>query len=93
MTKTISQLFNGNLIPIKNFGKNNSEIKYLEILLDRNIENLEQSLTENQKEVFSKYYDCINEYLSLLIEQAFSDGFSVATKLLTEAISGAENLQ
>lgn len=37
MTKTIAQLFNGDLILIKNFAKNNSEIKYLEILLDRNL--------------------------------------------------------
>ena len=88
--KTIAQLWNGNLQPIVRSGINNRQIKELEELMRRNIEELEEGLTDQQKEVFSVYSDCIEEYLVLTNEQSFCDGYSLGTKLTVEALTGAE---
>lgn len=93
MTKTIAQLWNGNLDPIGCFGKKNLEIKQLEDLIRRNLRKLEDNLTEKQKEIFEKYYDCINEYTLIISEQAFCDGFCMGTKLSVEALTGAEQIE
>ncbi len=92
MTKTIAQLWNGNLQPIQYSGKNNSEIKKLEHLLNRHLDNIEKTLNEQSKEVFQKYSDCINEYLLVLCEQCFCDGFCIGTKITSEALNNAELL-
>lgn len=50
MTKTIAELYNGNLCPIKNLGKFNTEIKHLEDLVEKNLESIEKELSKQQKE-------------------------------------------
>lgn len=92
MTNTISQLWNGNLEPIRFLGKNNTELKQLEKLMQDNLKKIEENLDDKQKEVFEKYNSCIDEYLVVLSEQAFCDGFCLGTKIFTEAISGAEQV-
>jgi len=92
MTTTIAQLWNGTLEPIRHLGKNNSEIKQLEDLIQRNIEKLKPTFNEETKKIFEKYNDCINEYIILLGEQAFCDGFCLGTKISSEAMNGAEQI-
>lgn len=92
MTETIAQLWNGTLDPIRYLGKNNPEIKNLEDLMHRNIEKLEEVLTEQQAKIFEAYSECINEYVILIGEQAFCDGFSLGTKILTEALSHVQQI-
>lgn len=90
MTKTIAQLWNGNLEPIRYFGKENPQIKDLEKLIQSNREKLEQNMNETEKEWFEKYSDCIGEYVDKLNEQAFCDGFCLGTKITTEALTSVE---
>lgn len=92
MTKTITELYNGNLLPIKNLGRYNDEIKQLENLMEKNLEMLEKELNEEQKAIFNKYDSNINEYMYLLSQQAFCDGFCIGTKLLAEALCGAQQI-
>lgn len=92
MTNTIAQLWNGNLEPVRNFGKNNSEIKQLQNLMRRNLDKLENSLNEEQKNQFANYCGCVEEYAILVSEQAFCDGFCLGTKIIVEALSGAEDI-
>ncbi len=87
MTKTIAALWNGNLDPVCCFGKNNSEIKQLETLMQKNLEKLEKSLDERSAKRFEAYTDCVNEYTLVVAEQAFCDGFCLGTKIVTEALS------
>lgn len=92
MTKTIEQLWNGTLEPINYLGKDNKDLKQLESLIQRNLEKLEKGLNENQQEILKKFNDCTNEYITLISEQAFCDGFSIGAKITVEALNNAEQL-
>lgn len=90
--KLISQLWNGNIKPIVNFWKNNKQLRELENYMQRHLETLESTLKDDEKISFEKYSGCIDEYITLIVEQAFTDGFSLGTKLFAEAISNADSL-
>ena len=92
MTKMIAQLWSGNLEPARHSGKNNAEIQELENLMQRNLEKLENNLTEHQKKIFENYNNCLSEYIILTAEQAFCDGYCVGTKLAAEALTEADGL-
>ncbi len=92
MTETIRQLWNGNLDPIRYLGLNNKEIKQLETLMQCNEEKLDKQLNEDEKETLEKYHDCMNEYATLIAEQAFCDGFCLGTKMIVEALCGVEQI-
>lgn len=87
MNTILSQLWNGNLCPVENSGKTDPEIQNLIILIERNGEKLNATLNDEEKNTFNNYIHCIEEYLSLSAEQAFSDGFSLASRILTEALT------
>lgn len=84
MSTTLTQLWNGNLRPVNDF--RNSEMTELETLMQRNLNDLEKVLKGKAIDSFEKYSDCVSEYVSIACEQAFCDGFCLATKLLTEAV-------
>ena len=83
----IANLWNGNIKPIKYFTKNNTEIQHLEKLLQKNLKTIEQAFSNKEKKLFKNYNDCIDEYISLLCEQAFTDGFSLGVNMITEAFN------
>ncbi len=89
MTKTIAQLWSGNLDPVKHLGEHNSEAQKLEHFMRRNLEKLETVIAENETatEIMESYADSVCEYLTVVTEQAFCDGFCLATKLAAEALS------
>lgn len=84
MKPTLFDLWNGNLCPVKEFGKNIPEIDELEKLIDGNSEKLISTLNDEQKERFSCYTDCINEYIGYANEEAFCYGFGLAIKMIME---------
>lgn len=92
MTKTIADLWNGNLEPVENLGINNGEMKDLEDTIGRLIERIEKLLNEEQKKMFEKYCDNVNRYLLVSSEQAFCDGYCLGTKITTEVLMGAEDV-
>lgn len=87
MKHIIEDLWNGSITPGEYCGVGNPELKELEKLIERNRGDLNQQLNEHQKKILEKYIDCTEEYLDLLMVQAFSDGFCLASKLLTEALT------
>ena len=90
MTKTIAKIWNGKLDPVRNLGENNPEMKQLGALIQRNLKKLEETLDEHQKELFEKYDACISDYMVVISEQAFCDGFSLGSKIIAEALCGSE---
>ena len=88
MTKTIAQLWNGNLSPVRYSGNNNSELQELAVLLQRHIDNAEKNLQSEDLMLFKKFNSCIEEYMTVLCEQAFCDGYSLGTKITAEALVG-----
>lgn len=93
MVQTLAALWNGNLSPVRHLGENNAELRHLEELIKRNTDLLEAQLNDMQKNRWESYFMCIEEYLSLMTEQAFCDGFCLGTKLTTEALGGAKKFE
>ena len=52
----------------------------------RHHENLEKSFTEEQKEIFEKFYDCWSEYMSLAEASIFEYAFKLGTRLAIESL-------
>lgn len=92
MTKTIAQLWNGDLEPVRYSGRKNDEITELEDLIHNNLNKLKEKLSRKTNETFEAYTDCIDEYITLVREQAFCDGYCLATKLTTEALNEIEKI-
>jgi len=86
MTHTISDLWNGNIAPCEHCGSHDTKANHLISLIERNREDLFKSLTAAQAETFQKYIDCCEEYLLRMLELAFYEGFSLASKLTIESM-------
>ena len=86
MTQTIVDLWNGNIAPCEHCGAHDAEANELIDLMERNRLDLNQGLTEAQKESFQKYIDCFDEYLLRMLELAFCDGFCLGGKLAAESL-------
>ncbi len=92
MSNTIEKLYEGKLEPLKSIGKSNGEMRRIGNLIERNKSKLEEMFDNDEKEIFEKYVECMDEYMLLLGEQAFCDGFCLGARILSEAVSGAEQL-
>ena len=90
MKNAIINLWHGNIYPARFLGKDHAEIKQLENLIEENKKDLEENLGEKPKEIFEKYKACINEYLTLICEEAFCNGYCLGTKLVVEALNDTE---
>ena len=88
----LTQLLNGQVKPFEEIGKNSDEIKELEKFIEQNFKELNNELNTKQKEILEKYSECVEEYFNLLIEDSFCTGFSLSTRILTEAIIKSEKL-
>lgn len=85
MTKTISQLWNGDLAPIQDLESHNPELKALDQAIQHTFEELEETLQDPHLSRFRTYNDSVGEYIAATCEQAFCEGFSLGLKLLSEA--------
>ena len=88
MNNPIKELWHGNIISREDSLTNSKEMKELLGYKARHHENLEKSFTDEQKEVFEKFHDCWNEYMSLaeaaIFEYTFKLGMQIAIKTLSE---------
>ena len=89
MNPVTERLWNGTLTPCRDCGSCDPEIKNLMELMQRNHDALMSLLAAPQQELFQKYQDCAKEYGYLISAHAFQDGFSLAVRLMTEAMSQA----
>lgn len=87
MNTTIEALWNGNIASAENCGVGDPEIENLVTLMEKHKEQLGRELGQQQIVTFEKYAACAEEYIYLISQCAFRDGFSLACKLLTEALS------
>ncbi len=85
MNTTISQLYRGELEPKNYIGNGNVELRRTEILIKNNFDRLKENLNENEKEILEKYRCLIDEYIFLMSEQAFCDGFCLGMRISAEA--------
>ena len=88
MRSIINELGHGNIVPQEDSRNNTNEMKELLSYMARHNENLEKTLTDEQKEIFQKFHDCWDEYVSLseaaIFEYAFKIGMQFAIETLAE---------
>ena len=88
MKSMINELWHGNIVPQKDSRTNSKEMKELLGYMARHHEDLEKTFTDEQKEIFEKFRDCWDEYVSLaeaaIFEYAFKLGMQIAIETLTE---------
>ena len=88
MKNMIKELWHGNIIPQEDSKNNSKEMKELLGYMARHHEDLEKTFTDEQKEIFEKFHDYWDEYVSLaeaaILVYAFKLGMKIAIETLTE---------
>lgn len=86
MTKTINELWYGDIHPAKTLGESDEEIKQLENLIQYNYDILRDQLEKAAEERLEKYKDVVEEYIQQSNKSAFAEGFSLGVRLVTESV-------
>lgn len=87
MKGIIEELWRGNVIPGEDSRTNSKEMKELLGYMARHREDLEKSLSEEQKEIFEKFHSCWTEYASLSEEAVFTYAFKLGARLVIETLT------
>lgn len=82
--KILDELWYGNISPFEQCTRGDKRLKELLKLVARNREELDGTLTDKQKETLEKFEDCMNEMHSVTERDAFSYGFRLGMRLMSE---------
>ena len=77
----IKELWHGNIIPQEDSRINSKEMKELLGYMARHHEDLAKTFTDEQKEIFEKFHDCWDEYVSLAEAAIFEYAFRLGARL------------
>ncbi len=83
----LCDIWHGNIVPAEQCGERDENIAQLELLIEQNRAALLHRLPETQKDIFEKYVDCVEEYVTLLTEQAFCEGARFSGRFLVETVT------
>ncbi len=86
MTDMIKELWYGNIVPQEDGIFNKPELRELLGYVARHCGELEESLTDKQKELLDKMMDNRNEYDSLAEAAVFAYGFRLGARLMLEML-------
>ena len=84
---TLENLYNGNIVPCDSEAMT-SNPKYKEglALVGRLQQELAETLNEEQKEIFEKYFTAANELSIVINEETFKTGYRLATQIMMECM-------
>lgn len=82
----LEELWYGNLEPSEFDSSPNKEYKELLHLVGRNEEKLLATMTEEQKELFSKYSDSVREFQDLAECLLFQNSFKLGARMMAEVM-------
>ena len=86
----LEDLWYGNVRPTERSIARGSKLDNLMNLLCQNEDDLMHGLTDKQKESFDKFKDCQSEITDYLETEAFTQGFTIAVKLMVEVMKTME---
>ncbi len=86
MQEFIKSIWLGEEYPIERCAVNNKQIRNLEALRERNRLKLVQALNEAERRTFENYIDCVDELVSLYLEEAFVSGVRYSAHFMLEAL-------
>ena len=82
----LEELWYGNLEPSEFDSSPGKEYKELLHLVSRNEEKLLSTMTAEQKELFSRYSDCVREFHALAECLLFQNSFKLGARMMTEVM-------
>ena len=86
----LEDLWYGNIRPTERSIVRGSKLDNLMKLICQNEDDLVKGLSEKQKEIFEKFKDCQSEITDYLETEAFTQGFTIAVKLMVEVMKTME---
>jgi hypothetical protein len=86
MKNMIKELWRGNVMPPEEGRQNTPEMKQLLEYIGRHNDDLQKTMTDEQKAIFEKFNDCWSEYVSLSDEALFEYAFRLGARLMLESI-------
>ncbi len=87
----LKELFYGNVYPYEKQTSRNSELDNLRQLVLRNEKAMSELLTtEEQKDRFGKYLDCLSELSRFTELQNFENGFRLGSRIMLEVMDDSK---
>ena len=80
----LEEFWYGNLDPAEYDAASSPEYKELLRLIARNEEKLLATMTDSQKELFSRYTDCVKEFQAMAECLLFQNSFRLGAKIIIE---------
>ena len=90
MRSVINELWHGSIVPQKDSRNNSPEMKELMEYMARHHDDLLKTMTDEQKEIFEKFHDCWDEYVSLVEAAIFEYAFRLGARLAIEVQKDSE---
>ena len=84
--RILEEFWYGNIEPTEYDTSSCKEYKKLMELICRNEEKLQATMTDEQKELFSKYADCVREYQTITDCLIFQNGFKLGARIMLEVM-------
>ena len=91
--KVLEDLYYGNISPHERYIKQGSRVDKLVKLICKNEDELNNSLTEKQKETFEKFKDVTSELSCITEREAFTAGFILATRIMMQVTEGLQEVE
>ncbi len=85
--KILEELWYGNIEPAEYDASPCEECKDLLGLIARNKEKLLETMTEEQKDLFSRYSDCVQELQEMSERLLFQNSFKLGARMMVEVMS------
>ena len=82
----LEEFWYGNIEPTEYDASSSKERKELLQLISRNEEKLLATMTEDQKELFAKYTDCVREYQVMAECLLFQNSFRLGGRMMLEVM-------
>ena len=83
--RILEEFWYGNIEPTE-YDTSSKEYKKLQELICRNEEKLRASMTDEQKELFEKYTDCVGECRTIADCLIFQNGFKLGARMMLEVM-------
>ena len=90
MKNIIKELCRGNVMPPEDSRQNTPEMQQLLEYISRHNDDLLKTMTDEQKEIFEKFHDCWDEYVSLAETAIFEYAFKLGARLAMEVQTDEE---
>lgn len=84
----LEEFWYGNLDPAEYDACLDEEYKELIRLISRNEEKLLETMTEEQRDIFSRYSDCVREHQALAESLLFQNSFRLGARIMLEILAG-----